>query len=82
MFSTKEAVVPLVNTGASFTFVTVAVTVRVTVAVPSLTSTSTTYVLFVSASPGASKFGAARNVNTPVELLILNSAPSEPAPIA
>ena len=82
MFSATVAVAPLVITGvASFTFVTVAVTVRETVTVPSLTSTPTTYVLFASASLGASKFGAATNVNTPVDVLMLNKESSMPPPI-
>jgi len=55
-----------VITGASADeSVTVAVIVCVSVFVPSLTWTITTYVLFVSASVGISKFGAESKVKTP-----------------
>jgi hypothetical protein len=58
----------------------VIVTVRVCVSesAPSETVMTTTYVLFVSPSAGASKSGAVAKVSTPLEELIAKSAASVP----
>ena len=50
--------------------------------VPLVARTSTSYVLLSSASVGASKFGAAVNVSTPVKGTIENAAWSAPPAIA
>ena len=81
----RAAVAPApseVITGASFTLVTVAASACVSVKTPSLALTITSYTLFAPASVGASKLGAATNVNTPDVALIANLAESAPPVIA